>query len=130
MRGRNTSKTVEERRQKAERRGKVGEQDHVYTFGLWSVKSGKEGDFIAAWETFARWTGEHQKGMVGEARLLQDIDQPRRFISIGGWSDMKKVEAWRDSTEFQAFFRKASELCEETQPGVLKPVVHIVPGKS
>jgi len=108
----------------------MGERDHVYTFGLWSVKPGKEGDFIAAWETFARWTGDHHAGMMGEARLLQDIDQPSHFVSIGGWSDMKKVEAWRHSTDFQSFFSRVSELCEETQPHTLKPVVHIVPAKS
>jgi len=108
----------------------MGEQDHVFTFGLWSVKPGKEGDFVAAWETFARWTGKHQTGMVGEARLLEDIDQPRRFVSIGGWSDKQKVQAWRESPEFQAFFAKVSELCEETQPHMLKPVVRVVPVKS
>ena len=108
----------------------MGERDQVFTFGLWSVKPGKEGDFIAAWEAFARWTGKHQTGMVGEARLLEDIDQPRRFVSIGGWSDKQKVQAWRESPEFQAFFAKVSELCEETQPHMLKPVVRVVPVKS
>ena len=107
----------------------MGERDHVYTFGLWSVKPGKEGDFIAAWEAFARWTSEHQAGMVGEARLLEDIDRPRRFVSIGGWSDKQKVQAWRELPEFRAFFAKVGELCEETQPHMLKPVVRIVQGK-
>ena len=107
----------------------VGDRDLIYTFGLWSVKPGKEGDFIAAWETFARWTSEHQAGMVGEARLLEDIDQPRRFVSIGGWADKQKVQAWRESPEFQAFFARAKEMCEEAQPHMLKPVVQIVQGK-
>lgn len=103
----------------------MGDRDKVYTFGSWLVKPGKEGDFILAWETFGRWTSQNQPGMEGEARLLQDIDQPSRFVSIGGWSDMKKVEAWRDSTEFVVFFRKVSELCEEIQPHILKPVVRV-----
>jgi len=108
----------------------MGERDQVFTFGLWSVKPGKEGDFIAAWEAFARWTGKHQTGMVGEARLLEDVDEPRRFVSIGGWSDMQKVQAWRETPEFRDFFAKVSELCEETQPRVLKPVVRVARGKS
>jgi heme-degrading monooxygenase HmoA len=114
---------------KAEGRIEVGERDNVYTFGSWLVKAGKEGDFILAWETFARWTGEHQPGMEGEARLLQDIEEPRRFISIGGWSDMRKVQTWRESPEFRDFFAKISELCEEMHPHVLKPVVRVAQKK-
>jgi hypothetical protein len=57
----------------------VGERDNVYTFGSWLVKPRKEGDFIFPWETFARRTGGRQAGMKGEARLLQDNDEARRF---------------------------------------------------
>ncbi len=98
-------------------------KDQVYTFGLWYTKPGKEAKFVAAWESFARWTSKHQTGMAGEARLLQDIDQPRRLVSIGGWTDNQRVQAWRESPEFRAFFAKAKELCEETQPHMLRPVV-------
>lgn len=99
--------------------------DHVYTFGVWSVKPGKEAEFISAWETFARWTAEHQPGMAGEALLLQDADQPKRLFSIGGWTDMQKVQSWRQLPEFRAFFAKAKELCEGMEPHTLKPVVRI-----
>ena len=99
--------------------------NEVYTFGLWTVKPGKEAEFIAAWESFARWTSEHQPGMAGEALLLQDLDQPKRLVSIGGWTDRQRVEAWRQLPEFRAFFAKAKELCEEMQPHSLKPVVRI-----
>jgi heme-degrading monooxygenase HmoA len=112
-----------------ERRSGVGERDNVYTFGSWLVKPGKEGDFILAWETFARWTGEHQPGMEGEARLLQDIDETRHFISIGRWSEVRRVRAWHESPEFLEFFAKVSDLCEETRPHMLKPVVEVAQKK-
>jgi quinol monooxygenase YgiN len=106
------------------------DMDQVYTFGLWLTKPGKEAEFIAAWESFARWTSEHQPGMAGQALLLQDIDRPKRFVSIGGWTDMQKVQAWRQLPEFRAFFAKAEELCETMEPHSLKPVVRIAQGKS
>lgn len=93
----------------------------VYTMGLWSVKPGNEAALIAAWEKFAKWSAENQPGAM-EAVLLQDLEQPRRFVSIGPWEDAEKVRAWRQRPEFQAFFSRAKELCEEIQPRTLKPV--------
>ena len=31
-----------------------------FTAGSWLVKPGKESEFIAAWDSFAKWTGSTQ----------------------------------------------------------------------
>ena len=96
----------------------------LFTSGLWLVKSGKEADFIRAWEAFAQWTGEHQSG-AGDAHLLQDLEHPNRFLSFGPWESTERIQEWRGKPEFTAFLTKARELCEEIQPRTLKLVAYL-----
>ena len=102
------------------------ESKQLYTLGFWSVKRGKEGEFITAWESFARWTMQNQSGTVGDAQLLQDIADQQRFISFGAWEGMERVQEWRQRPEFKEFFIKAKELCEDIQPRTLKVVASTV----
>ena len=96
----------------------------LFTSGIWSVKPGSEAEFIRAWEEFARWTAGHQPG-AGEAHLLQDIEHPQRFLSIGPWESAESIQAWRSQPEFGAFFAQARQLCDEIQPRTLKLTVYI-----
>jgi len=96
-------------------------QRDVYTAGLWTVRPGNEALFIAAWQEFATWTTQHGPGNPN-ARLLQDLNEPRRFLSFGLWDSNESVDAWRQLPEFQAFFAKAKELCEAIEPYTLRQV--------
>ncbi len=98
----------------------------IYALALWSVKPGKEAEFIRAWEAFAQWTGEHQPG-AGDGWLLQDLEHPNRFLSFGPWDSLDSIKEWRGKPEFRAFFEKARQLCEEIQPRTLKLVAHFPP---
>ncbi len=93
----------------------------LYTAGLWTVKPGKEAEFIRAWEEFARWTGEHQPG-AAVGTLVQDIARPQRFLSFGPWESAEHIDAWRATPEFKAFAAQARELCDDFQPGTYKLV--------
>ena len=106
----------------------MNKSGQIYTLGMWLVKPGLESEFITTWETFARWTAESLSlpDDLG-AHLLQDLENPRRFISFGPWKDIQTVQAWRGLPEFMAFFSKARELCEKIEPSTLKQVA-IVPG--
>lgn len=86
-----------------------------YTLGLWTVKEGKEDDFIAEWEGFAKWTSRNQHG-ARDAYLLRDLNNPRLFISFGPWDDAEAIATWRGRPEFKAFVAKAKELCDDFQP--------------
>jgi quinol monooxygenase YgiN len=94
-----------------------------YTVGIWTVKPGKEAEFIQAWREFAEWTSKQGLG-VGTGRLVQDTENPRRFISFGPWPSVEVIEQWRAMPEFKAFFEKVRELCDEIQPRTLKLVAH------
>ncbi len=87
----------------------------LYTLGMWTVKPGNEAAFAKAWGEFAQWTALHQEG-AGTAVLVQDADDPLRFISFGPWKDREAVMAWRDSPEFKRAFGTFRELCTEIQP--------------
>jgi len=97
--------------------------EHFYTSGLWTVKPGKEADFVAAWEELAKWVVE--KLGAEEAHLLQDLEQPQRFISFGPWKDLGSIKAWRERSEFAEFIAKMKELCVDIQPRTLKSVADI-----
>ncbi len=95
----------------------MSESNEVYTLGFWTALPEKESEFIAAWQEFARWTMQNQKGTIGDAKLIQDVSEPRRFISFGAWQNPERVQEWRRQPEFQSFFLKAKTLCEDIKPG-------------
>jgi heme-degrading monooxygenase HmoA len=71
----------------------------VYTLGIWTVKTGREGDFVDAWQDLA----DRTKSDFPEetATLLRDRDQPNRFISFGPWESLEQIERWRSSDTFK-----------------------------
>jgi hypothetical protein len=58
----------------------------VYTLGIWTVKPGKEAAFIKSWDDFAVWTSMNQQG-VQNAVLVQDAENPQKFLSFWPWQD-------------------------------------------
>jgi heme-degrading monooxygenase HmoA len=70
----------------------------VYTLGIWTVKNGREADFVDAWRNVA----DRTKSDFPEetATLLRDRDQPNRFISFGPWESLEQIEHWRSSETF------------------------------
>ena len=93
----------------------------LYTVGLWKVKKGNEKDFLEVWQQFALWTEKNHQG-AGLGRLLQDIDQPDKFISFGSWDSEMQIGEWRSKPEFKAFIQNARELCEDLEPGTFRVV--------
>jgi heme-degrading monooxygenase HmoA len=74
----------------------------LYTHGRWVVKQGQQARFQAAWQEFADWTDAEISGAVtGEARLLQDLDDPTLFFSFGPWDSLDAILAWRADPGFQ-----------------------------
>jgi heme-degrading monooxygenase HmoA len=93
----------------------------VYTLGIWTVKPGNEATFIRTWDDFARWTSMYQKG-AQTAVLVQDEENPRKFISFGPWQDNDAAMQWRNTPEFKGAFAKFRELCSEIQPHTMLAV--------
>ena len=91
----------------------------TYTLGIWTVKPGKEKEFISEWTSFANWTCENISGS-GKAYLLRDEKNSLRFISFGPWDNESSIQKWRDSNEFKNFVTKVKDLCDDFQPNTLK----------
>lgn len=102
----------------------MDETNQRFSVGIWLVKPGKEEDFIAAWGGFAKRVFDQNLG-AGEVYLLQDLQQPRRFISSGPWDSIQKIEEWRNLPEFKEFFTRAKEICDEITPLTMKPIIHL-----
>ncbi len=86
----------------------------VYTLGIWTVKSGREREFIAAWNAMATATAADFPG--ASATLLQDRDTPALFISYGPWESLEQIEAWRGSETFGSGVSKIRDLVDGFVP--------------
>jgi heme-degrading monooxygenase HmoA len=100
---------------------KTIESKDIYTLGIWTVKPGKEQEFIKEWTSFASWTSKNFSG-AGKAYLLKDEKNNLRFVSFGPWDDEVIIKAWRDEREFNAFVEKMKTLCDHFEPNTLKVV--------
>ncbi len=96
----------------------------VYTHGRWVVKDGQQERFQAAWQELAEWTTANVSGTVaGEARLLQDIDDPMLFYSFGPWDSLDAINAWRADPGFQERVGRIRELLASFEAHTLRLVV-------
>jgi heme-degrading monooxygenase HmoA len=91
----------------------------LYTCGTWTVTPGREDEFVAAWEELARWTAEHIPG-ARWATLVQQEDQPSRFLTFGPWESLEAIDQWRASDDFQQRIGRIRALLEDFQPGTFR----------
>jgi heme-degrading monooxygenase HmoA len=85
-----------------------------YSSGYWLVKEGSEEDFVSRWTAFVEWSLKNAPGLESGI-LIQDSDNPRRFLSLGAWDTAEAMQAWRQMLEFQELFDACRELCDEVQ---------------
>lgn len=94
--------------------------DELYTHTTWRVKAGREREFIAAWNEWIRWS---QSAMpLSGATLLQDCDDPTRFVSFGRWESLQQVSGWRSAPEYQEQVARMQELVEGFDPQTMARV--------
>jgi heme-degrading monooxygenase HmoA len=91
---------------------KVGQP---YSSGRWTVKDGKEEEFIAAWLDFVGWAMKTHPEFEPPV-LLKDDGDPKDFISVGPWADKKSRDAWRADPEFKPRIGKIVALCDDFTP--------------
>jgi Antibiotic biosynthesis monooxygenase len=66
----------------------------IWTHGVWTVKPGREDEFVAACPEMARDVLSQFE--IAEApRLLRDRERPNVYRSFGGWRDPETVERFR-----------------------------------
>jgi heme-degrading monooxygenase HmoA len=97
---------------------------NLYTSGEWKTKAGREDEFISLWQDFASWSKQNFPEAV-EAKLLQNQDDPTRFVSLGQWEKEEVIEAWRVSDGFQERMGKIRETLEDMRFRSLKAVAGV-----
>ena len=65
---------------------------NVWTHGVWTVKRGREDEFVSAWFELAP-VGKALGS--GEPTLLRDRERPNVFRSFGPWPDLETIERFR-----------------------------------
>jgi len=60
--------------------------NQLFTSGTWLVKQGKEEEFVREWKEFADWSVQNNLGS-DKPYLLEDINNPKYYISFGPWPD-------------------------------------------
>ena len=83
-----------------------------YSSGRWLVKEGSEDEFVTRWTSFIDWTLENADGSES-FQLIQNMEEPRRFLSFGSWRDPDAARAWQALPDFAEQLGKCRELCDE-----------------
>ncbi|MHB8659821.1 MAG: putative quinol monooxygenase [Solirubrobacteraceae bacterium] len=95
-----------------------------YTHGVWTVKPGREEEFVAAWAELAEWTAREVPGS-GWAKLARDTTAPSQFRSFGPWRDAEAIEQWRGLPGFQQRVERIRALLDAFEPHTLELVVEV-----
>ncbi|WP_292374112.1 antibiotic biosynthesis monooxygenase family protein [Methanosarcina sp. UBA411] len=98
--------------------------EFTYAVEIWSVKQGKEEEFLKIWTDLANWTKANEMCSISVI-LLQDLEQKNLFMSFGPWKTSACVQAWRQQPEFKAAFMKLKEVCDEIKTSTMKSVYNI-----
>ena len=91
-----------------------------YSHSTWTVKEGCEDEFVTAWKDWVAWSAPH--GLRSSARLLRDVDDPRRFLSFGPWEDLDTIRRWRSLPGFQERLARLQATVERFEPRTLEQV--------
>src|SRR5207244_4405517 len=62
----------------AQKEDPMDKRGQPYSAGDWTVKEGKEAEFIERWSSFTKWSAENAPG-AESFLLIQALDNPRHF---------------------------------------------------
>ncbi len=85
-----------------------------YSLTTWTVQPGNEDEFARRWAAFAEWSSA--EGLAASAKLLRDVDDPKRFVSFGPWETLEAIRRWRALEGFQQHVQALSEVVEDFEP--------------
>ena len=89
--------------------------------GMWTVKQPNIPEFIEMWKKSVDWVSQNLPG-EGEAVLLQETENPNKFISFAFSTNLEKAQEVMSRTEYQELFSRVRALCDDVQPHGMKVV--------
>ena len=82
-----------------------------FRLGIWTLNPENRARFIEAWQTSAAWLKERLPAEAS-AVLLEDTNDPGRFISFAPQSDPEVVSQLMAETEFQELWNRVMQFCD------------------
>jgi heme-degrading monooxygenase HmoA len=95
----------------------------TYSSAVWTVKPDEEDDFVKAWEEFVRWAADMPGS--GTFRLVRDLQQPDRFLSMGSWESVEAQQAWQERPDFAERLGRPRSHCADFQPAAYEFVTDV-----
>ena len=68
----------------------------LYTCSVWTIPDGRHDEFVAAFKQFAAAADELG---AREGFILQDEDDPARFIVVRRWESAEAVKRWQQDEQ-------------------------------
>ena len=96
----------------------------VYTLGVWTVKPGKESDFIEAWRSLGSYFYSLPQP-PGPGTLVQSVQDSTLFYSFGPWGSIADIQAMRADPRTASEIGKLVALCDEAVPGTYRVVASV-----
>jgi heme-degrading monooxygenase HmoA len=95
-----------------------------YSIAVWTIKPGREAEFVSAWQDFAAWSSDIGAGAL-EGTLVQDAEEPRRFFCFWPFDSEEGIRRWRAEPKFREFMMRMRAYCESCQPSVSRTVGYV-----
>lgn len=93
----------------------------LFRLGTWVVRPDNAQAFVAAWQASGDWLAKNLPNERG-AVLLEDPEEPGRYVSFAPVSDPERVVELMSTTEFQDVWSEVMALCESVRASTLRVV--------
>jgi len=91
-----------------------------YTHTTWHVDDGNQEEFVCRWAEWAEWS--RRQGLVEDALLLPDTEDPQRFVSFGPWESVAAIAGWRALAGYQERVDRLRQVIDGFEPRTLEVV--------
>lgn len=98
----------------------------IFTYGRFEVEPEKEDAFVEAWSEFATWISRRPGN--GSVRLMRDVRNTGRLVSVGKWDDAEAVRAFKSAPEFKERLGAVVKLANDFEPTELVTLVKAAGG--
>ena len=100
----------------------------IFTYGRFEVEPENEHAFVDAWSEFAEWISRHPGNR--SIRLMRDLRNTGRLVSVGKWEDAEAVRAFKGGPEFKERLGRIVKLAKDFEPTDLVTLVKAEGGTS
>jgi heme-degrading monooxygenase HmoA len=98
----------------------------IFTYGRFEVAPENEDAFVEAWSEFATWISRRPGNR--SVRLMRDVRNTGRLVSVGKWDDAKAVQAFKSTAEFKEQLGRVVKLAKDFEPTELVTLVKAADG--